>query len=204
MRELSFPETMIPLKLSCFGQFWPPTRRAELCSRIRRYIFELKYFEFKPIMTTTTRYGKKADLALATWVKLARAFSVFDHRTIEQIRTFGLTQAQFGVLETLGHKGSLTLGELCRKQLVSGGNMTVVVDNLERRGLVERIRSREDRRSIGVQLTAKGLHLFERIFPQHAEHVANITSVLTEHEQVELGALLKKLGMGITHKGSNE
>jgi MarR family 2-MHQ and catechol resistance regulon transcriptional repressor len=155
-------------------------------------------------MTATRRYGKKADLALDTWVKLARAFSVFDHKTIEHIRTVGLTQAQFGVLETLGHKGPLTLGELCRKQLVSGGNMTVVVDNLERGGLVGRIRSREDRRSIVVQLTAKGRHLFDRIFPQHAEHVAMLASVLTEHEQVELGSLLKKLGVGITQKGSDE
>src|SRR5512137_956660 len=97
---------------------------------------------------TTARYGRRADVALSTWVKLARAFSVFNHRTDEQIRTFGLTQAQFGVLEILGHKGPLTPGELCTKRLVSGGNMTVVVDHLERDGLVERRRSTEDRRSV--------------------------------------------------------
>jgi len=151
-------------------------------------------------MKTTRRYGTKADLALDMWVKLARAFSVFDRKTVEHIRTFRLTQAQFGVLETLGHKGPLKLGELCRKQLVSGGNMTVVVDNLERGGLVERIRSKEDRRSIIVQLTAKGRHLFERIFPQHAQHVAEVASVLTEGEQTELGMLLKKLGIGVVLK----
>jgi MarR family 2-MHQ and catechol resistance regulon transcriptional repressor len=151
-------------------------------------------------MPTTRRYGKRTDLALDMWVKLARAFSVFDHKTVEHIRTFGLTQAQFGVLETLGHKGPLKLGELCRKQLVSGGNMTVVVDHLERDGLVERIRSTKDRRSIVVQLTTKGSHLFERIFPQHAQHVAEVASVLTEREQTDLGALLKKLGIGAVRK----
>ena len=143
-------------------------------------------------------YGKKADRALALWVKLARAFSVFNHRTAEHIRTFGLTQAQFGALECLGHKGPLTLGELCRKQLVSGGNMTVVVDNLEREKLVERLRSKEDRRAIVVRLTPKGKELFDRIFRGHAEYVATLSSVLSEGEQARLSSLLKKLGKSVS------
>src|SRR5512141_2110283 len=148
-------------------------------------------------MRTAERYGKRAELALATWVKLARAFAVFNHRTAEHIRTFGLTQPQFGAIEVLGHKGPLTLGELCKKRLVSGGNMTVVVDNLERDGLVERVRSTEDRRAIVVRLTPKGKSLFEKIFAQHADFVAHLASSLTQQEQAELGSLLKKLGTRI-------
>lgn len=145
-------------------------------------------------MRTTKQYGRKADAALTMWVKLARAFSVFNRKTEEQIRSFGLTQAQFGALECLGHKGTQTLGELCKKQLVSGGNMTVVIDNLEREGLVERVRSTEDRRAIQVHLTPKGKALFEKVFPVHAAYVAELASVLTEKEQQQLGDLLKKLG----------
>jgi len=148
-------------------------------------------------MSPARRYGKRADTALDMWVKLARAFSVFNRRSDEQIRTFGLTQAQFAVLECLGHKGTLTLGELCKKQLVSGGNMTVVVDNLERDRLVERVRSTSDRRSIGVRLTPKGKELFTRIFPLHAEYIAEVASVLTRSEQTGLAVLLKKLGTGV-------
>jgi MarR family 2-MHQ and catechol resistance regulon transcriptional repressor len=148
-------------------------------------------------MKTTERYGKRADLALALWVKLARAFAVFNHRTAEHIRSFGLTQPQFGAIEVLGHKGPLTLGELCRKRLVSGGNMTVVVDNLERDGLVERVRSTEDRRAIEVRLTPKGKSLFDKIFAPHAVFVTQLASALTQQEQVQLGSLLKKLGTRI-------
>jgi MarR family transcriptional regulator, 2-MHQ and catechol-resistance regulon repressor len=151
-------------------------------------------------MRTTRHYGHKADLALATWVKLARAFSVFNHRTIEHIRTFGLTQAQFGVVEVLGHLGPKTLGELCRKQLVSGGNMTVVVDNLERLELVERKRNADDRRSILVQLTPGGRALFAKSFPDHARYVADLASVLSEAEQLQLGRLLKKLGTALASR----
>ena len=148
-------------------------------------------------MESTRQYGHKADVALTLWVKLARASAVFARRTGEQIRSFGLTPAQFGVLEILGHKGPMNPGDLCRKSLVSGGNMTVVVDNLERLGLVRRERSREDRRAITVHLTPRGKRLFTSVFPRHAAFVADLASVLTEEEQIRLGALLKKLGTSL-------
>lgn len=150
-----------------------------------------------PFMKTTIKYGKKADLALSMWVKLARAFTTFGKRSFENIKTFGLTEAQFGALECLGHLGPMTIGELCRKQLVSGGNMTVVVDNLGKLGLVERVRSENDRRVVLVRLTAKGKKLFDGIFGKHAEHITKLASVLTEQEQKELARLLKKLGVAL-------
>jgi MarR family 2-MHQ and catechol resistance regulon transcriptional repressor len=149
-------------------------------------------------MKTTKRYGRKADVALSMWVKLARASATFGKLTEEHIRTFGLTEPQFGALECLGHLGPMTIGQLCKKQLVSGGNMTVVVDNLEKEGLVERVPSKEDRRSILVRLTDKGEKLFNEIFAQHAQRVAKLASVLTEDEQEELGRLLKKLGLSLS------
>ncbi len=148
-------------------------------------------------MKTTKQYGKKVDAALSMWVKLARAHSTLAKLSDENIRSFGLTTPQFGVLECLGHLGPMTIGELCRKQLVSGGNMTVVVDNLAHCGLVERIPSKEDRRAIVVQLTAKGKKLFGDIFVKHAKFVTSTVDVLTEKEQTELGLLLKKLGKAL-------
>lgn len=148
-------------------------------------------------MKTTRQYGRKADAALSMWVKLARAYAVFSHRTEEDIRSYGLTAPQFGVLETLGHLGPMLTGELSRKRLVSGGNVTVVVDNLIKQGLVERRVCAEDRRQIFVQLTAKGRRLFEKIFPKHAAFVTALASSLSEDEQADLGRLLKKLGLSV-------
>ncbi len=155
-------------------------------------------------MKTTKRYGKRADTALTMWVKLARAHDTFKRLTADNIRTFGLTTAQFGALETLGHIGPMLIGELTRKQLVSGGNMTVVVNNLVKEGCVERIVDTKDRRAIHVRLTAKGKRLFEKIFPHHARHVAEIASVLSEQELEELGRLLKKLGIGLATRGGGQ
>jgi MarR family 2-MHQ and catechol resistance regulon transcriptional repressor len=145
-------------------------------------------------------YGKKTDLALGLWVKLARAASTFSRLTQDDIRTYGLTQPQFGVLESLGHLGPITLGALSRKQLSSCGNITVVVDNLAKDGLVERRACAEDRRVVYVQLTAKGTRLFKGIFARHARCVEDLADVLSEQEQRELGRLLKKLGTRLAER----
>ncbi len=134
------------------------------------------------------------------WVKLVRASSTFGKLTFKHISTFGLTEPQFGVLEVLGHLGSPTFTDLSRKRLVSSGNMTCVVDNLEKEGLVERVRNSEDRREILVSLTPKGKKLFDEIFIQHAEYVTKIASVLTPDEQEALSLLLKKLGLSLVEQ----
>ncbi len=151
-------------------------------------------------MKTTKKYGKKIDSALSMWVKLARAHSTFSKKTYENIRSFGLTEPQFSVLECLFHLGSMKIGDLSSKQLVSGGNMTLVIDNLEKENLVEREFSRVDRRAIIIHLTEKGKKLIESIFKQHADFVVKTASVLSEKEQEELSRLLKKLGTSIQEK----
>lgn len=148
-------------------------------------------------MKTTEKYGPKADAALSMWVKLARAYATFYKKSHASIRSFGLTEPQFSVLETLGHLGPLTIGTLCKKQLVSGGNMTLVVDNLERDGYVRRIHSQKDRRTIIVELTDSGNELFQKIFVKHAENITKASSVLSEEELHQLSHLLKKLGRSI-------
>jgi MarR family 2-MHQ and catechol resistance regulon transcriptional repressor len=148
-------------------------------------------------MSRSRYYGDSEERALALWVKLARAYSTFNKGTVQDIRRYGLTQPQFAVLECLGHLGPMMIGELSRKMLVSGGNMTCVVDNLERDGLVERQHDANDRRSVIVALTDKGRALLEELFPQHAAFIANAVSALTPEEQSQLAQLLKKLGTSL-------
>jgi MarR family transcriptional regulator, 2-MHQ and catechol-resistance regulon repressor len=148
-------------------------------------------------MKSTKQYGKKIDLALSLWVKLARAHDTFSHLTAANIRTTGLTPAQFGVVECLGHLGPMLIGDLTRKHLVSGGNMTVVVNNLEKDGLVRRSVDKKDKRAFYVQLTPKGKRLFQTTFIPQANYIVKLASVLSETEQIELGDLLKKLGTQI-------
>ena len=151
-------------------------------------------------MKTTKRYGKKADLALGMWVKLARASATFGRLTNVDIQSYGLTQPQFSVIEALGHLGPMKMGSFCSKLLTSGGNITVVIDNLEKEGLVERVACPGDRRATNVQLTSKGQKLFNDIFEKHAQFVAKLASVLSEQEQMQLSNLLRKLGTTLQKK----
>ena len=153
--------------------------------------------------TGKRRYGRKADRALDLWVKLARAFATFDRHAREDIRACGLTEPQFGVLEALGHLGPLTLGELSRKRLSSGGNTTVIVDNLEKQGLLRRRVCAEDRRVSYVELTARGRRMLTRIFPPHAKAVTRLASVLSAGEQARLASLLRKLGTRLQDRNTD-
>jgi MarR family 2-MHQ and catechol resistance regulon transcriptional repressor len=90
----------------------------------------------------------------------------------------------------------MSLSELGRKILRSGGNMTLVASNLEKRGLVRRDRSADDRRVMHMMLTAKGQRLIEAVWPKHVELLVQSMSVLGAAEQEELARLCKKLGLG--------
>jgi MarR family 2-MHQ and catechol resistance regulon transcriptional repressor len=114
-----------------------------------------------------------------------------------KVAEYDLTAPQFGVLEALYHLGPLSLGELAEKLLVTGGNVTYVMDRLEVQGLVARERSGDDRRVVRAHLTTKGRQTIEGVFPRHAGFVEGLVEGLDPEEKETLRALLKKLGKGI-------
>lgn len=135
-------------------------------------------------------------LALDTFIKLTRANNSLLARIAQRGTHPDLSVSQFGTLETLYHLGSMSQTEICNKLLKSGGNTTLVVDNLEKHGLVARHRDEHDRRVVVVELTSEGYELISSIFPGHAVAVAQEMGVLTPEEQRQLGELCKKLGRG--------
>ena len=112
--------------------------------------------------------------------------------------------SQFGVLEALYHLGPLCQKDLGEKILKTSGNITLVIDNMEKRELVKREKNPDDRRKITVSLTKSGLNLIKKIFPTHAKKALDIFSVLDPEEWHTLGLLLKKLGRANTGKKSEK
>jgi MarR family 2-MHQ and catechol resistance regulon transcriptional repressor len=134
-------------------------------------------------------------LALNTYIKLMRAGDSVATR-IKSRGTFdGLSISQFAVLEALFHLGPMRQNQIGAKTLRSPGNLTLVIDNLEKAGLVTRARAADDRRAIVVALTPKGRRRIARILPAHLAAIVEQMNVLTPAEQQQLGALCKKLGM---------
>ncbi len=141
--------------------------------------------------------GSRAERrTLDTFIKLTRCTnSVLGELSARQT-TGDLTASQFAVLEALYHIGSMTQGEVSSKVLKSTSNLTTVIDNLERDGLVRRERDEKDRRVIHVHLTEAGMGKIEAVLPNHVATLVEIFKVLSPAEQETLGELCKKLGKG--------
>jgi len=134
--------------------------------------------------------------ALNAFINLVRASNSLALRLTADLEQQGLTTSQFGILEALLHLGPMCQRALGEKLLRSGGNITMVLDNLEKHGLVRRERQSDDRRMIMIHLTAEGQKLIERVFPRHAKEIAREMSRLKPGEQEELRRLCRKLGRG--------
>jgi len=120
----------------------------------------------------THHQGPKSEvLALDAYIKLMRSADSVTSRA-HLVLPPGVTLTQFAALEALYHLGPLFQSELAAKLLKSGGNLTLVVDNLERDGLVSRTRDPADRRYVKVELTPKGRRFIGTLFPKVAKSIA--------------------------------
>ena len=141
--------------------------------------------------------GSRAETrTLDTFIKLTRCTNSILARLSERNTLGDLTPSQFAVLEALYHLGSMTQGQVSLKVLKSGSNITTVIDNLERIGLVRRERDADDRRVIHIHLTEAGTGRLEAVLPGHVAALVEEFSLLSETEQETLGMLCKKLGRG--------
>lgn len=136
------------------------------------------------------------ERVLNTFIKLTRAVDAYMARVACHHTLGDLTLSQFGVLEAVYHLGPMSQKDIGHKLLKSGGNMTLVIDNLVKRGLVERNQADYDRRVMLISLTEAGRALIAAIFPRHLEALVEEMRVLTPDEQEELARLCKKLGKG--------
>ncbi|ANK83942.1 MULTISPECIES: MarR family winged helix-turn-helix transcriptional regulator [Rhizobium] len=107
----------------------------------------------------------------------------------------GLSTSAFDVLATLRRSGTphrLSPGELLEMTMVSSGTMTNRIDQLEKAGLVERIVNPQDRRSVLIALTEKGLATVEEAVGAHVANQQRLTRNLTAGDRAEFDRLLKK------------
>lgn len=104
-----------------------------------------------------------------------------------------LTVSQFGVLEAIHKKGPLYQVEIARHICKTTGNMTTVIDNLEKRGLAVRERGKEDRRYFRILLTPEGSRFIKKVLPTYEKQVEKVLGRLTQEERDDLVRLCRKL-----------
>lgn len=132
---------------------------------------------------------------LNTFIKLMRATESINNRLNKHLAEVDLTVSQFGTLEALYHLGPLNQRAIAEKLLKSGGNITMVIDNLEKSGYVTRKKDPHDRRAVLIHLTEKGDEFINNFFPKHLDKIKQEFSVLTDTEKKQLSAMCKKLGL---------
>ncbi|HEX8521042.1 MAG TPA: MarR family transcriptional regulator [Tepidisphaeraceae bacterium] len=148
-------------------------------------------------MPTHFKGSPRQVRALNAFIKLMRASETVNAKLLPTLTRAQLTTGQFGVLEVVHHLGPMTQCDIARKLLRSGANVTTVLDNLEKRGLIRRERGIEDRRFITIHLTDAGKKKLNSVFPKHVEEICDILDALDPAEQEELGRLCRKVGQAV-------
>lgn len=129
------------------------------------------------------------------------------HREMEShFREYGLTSAQFSVLEALNSKGELTVGKIQELILGTPGNVPVIINNLVKDGYVTKTQDAQDRRVSRIALSDAGHELISSIYPQfHQAWLEDILDTLSEDEKKELASVLVRSYQKISkHRGGSE
>ncbi|MCE5168640.1 MarR family transcriptional regulator [Paenibacillus profundus] len=154
------------------------------------------------------RIDRETETSLHLFRVFSKAFkSVADH-SAAGCKVEGFNPTDFAVLEMLHHKGPQPIQQIGAKLLLQSGNVTYVIDKLERNGLLRRHPCAKDRRVIFAELTDMGHEEMNAIFPKQAQTLRRAMSGLTLEEKEQAISLLKKLGIQaeklslVTKKGS--
>ena len=167
----------------------PPFRRFEL--RLIASWFNIKL----PITMGVERQSVRRGCGLRRhsvlgWLRMWRVVQKVERAAAEHLRAHDLNYAQFDVLAHVGAAEGSRQKELGESLLVTKGNVSHLVDQMERRGLVSR---RQEGRTNRLYLTEEGRRLFEEVVPAHEDLVHQQMSALSEEEQAELHELLREL-----------
>lgn len=148
-------------------------------------------------MGTKFKGAKEDSRALDVYIKFTRAYESLGSKVNLLLSKYGLSESQFGILDALFYLGPLTQKEIAKKIFKSGGNVTMVVDNLEKNNYVVRKKNLNDRRVFEISLTDKGKKLFKKIFPKYLKIIKNSIGTLNEFEQLEMQKFCKRIGLRI-------
>jgi DNA-binding MarR family transcriptional regulator len=133
--------------------------------------------------------------ALRLWLRLMTCTQLIEREVRARLRErFNTTLPRFDLMSQLWRwPEGLKMNELSRHLMVTGGNVTGIVDPLQAEGLVERVAEPEDRRAWRVRLTRDGRKAFAEMARAHEEWIVELLEGLTRREQAEIYRLLGQM-----------
>jgi len=138
--------------------------------------------------------SSRSKEAIRTWLRLLSCETAIEQQLRSLFRShFSVTLPQFDVLSELERAGDqMTMSELSRQLMVSNGNVTGVIDRLEKSGFVTRSRAEHDRRVQHIRLTSKGRKEFDEMARRHEHWLDELLSDLSMTDMANLQKLLLK------------
>lgn len=131
-------------------------------------------------------------ISVGAWARLSQTYQVAQKQCRDALRTSGLTQPQFEVMAQISDQEGIPLTRIGENMNVTGGNITGIVDRLERNGLVKRKRDGEDRRIIRAFFTAKGKRMYQKATPSYDRFLKSAFGATSDAE-------LKRLEKSLTN-----
>ena len=147
------------------------------------------------LVDVETRANETDHQALRLWLRLLSCHLRIENQIRARLReSFATTLARFDLMAQLErHSEGLRMSDVSKSLMVTGGNVTGVVDQLERERLVVRVLDRSDRRAVRVKLTSPGFARFREMAAQHEQWILELFAGLNEQEKQSMYALLHKL-----------
>ncbi|MGF1764208.1 MarR family winged helix-turn-helix transcriptional regulator [Aliivibrio kagoshimensis] len=126
--------------------------------------------------------------------RLRRTSNIWTSKLEVVFKEHGMSIVEFDILATLRRtNAAVTPTELYHALMLSSGAVSTRIEQLVKRGFVQRVASEEDRRSCKVTLTEKGIELIDTAVNEHVANMDNMLTVLSHKEQQQLSLLLKKV-----------
>lgn len=142
-----------------------------------------------------TRLTKDHHLSLKLWLRMLSTTVMIENEIRNRLRAeFDITLPRFDLMAQLErHPDGLRMGELSKRMMVTGGNITGITDQLEQEGLVMRVTDKQDRRAYSVKLTTAGRKAFKNMASVHEAWVAELFSGVDAEQKSQMISLLSSL-----------
>lgn len=135
------------------------------------------------------------SISAGLWVVLARAYRSMSAYVEQSVAALDVGLSDFMILEALLHKGSMTMSALCDVVLIQNASMTVAVDRLEKKQMVERFIDEQDRRIRQVRLTTEGASTARRLVNRHMKDLEELMGFIPVADRMYARETLKTLGL---------
>ncbi|MES2105456.1 MAG: MarR family transcriptional regulator [Pseudomonadota bacterium] len=151
--------------------------------------------EAVPAYDLETRITQDHHQSLKLWLRMLSCTVLIENQVRSRLRSeFGVTLPRFDLMAQLErHPDGLRMGELSKRMMVTGGNVTGITDQLEHEKLVVRVADIKDRRAYSVKLTPAGRRAFKRMAAAHEEWIAEVFSGLQAEQKNNLFELLSQV-----------